>query len=81
MYYNPLFQTRREMLQHTAGGFGTVALSVLLNESLFAAQHSLATKMPHVNPRAKNVIFLFMDGGVSHVDTFDPKPRLSKEHG
>ena len=69
------------MLRQTAGGFGALALSALLSESSFAAQHPLAIRPPHWSPRAKNVIFLFMDGGVSHVDTFDHKPRLAKEHG
>ena len=41
----------------------------------------LASKQPHFPVRAKRIIFLFMHGGVSHVDTFDPKPRLDKDHG
>src|SRR5207237_7695812 len=41
----------------------------------------LVARLPHHAPRAKNVIFLFMDGGPSQVDTFDPKPRLDREHG
>jgi hypothetical protein len=41
----------------------------------------LAPRAPHFTPRAKSVIFLFMDGGVSHIDSFDPKPRVSKESG
>ena len=41
----------------------------------------LAPKSPHFAPKAKSVIFLFMSGGVSHVDTFDPKPKLFADHG
>src|SRR5207302_5226360 len=41
----------------------------------------LAVKSPHFTPRAKRIIFLFMSGGPSHVDTFDPKPRLAKDNG
>ena len=48
----------------------------------FAALHSeYARAQPHFAPRAKSVIFLFMDGGVSHIDSFDPKPRVQKESG
>jgi hypothetical protein len=65
------------------GGFGLVALSNMLNASL--AQAATATggvlTQLHFKPRAKRVIFLFMNGGVSHVDTFDPKPALEKYHG
>ena len=88
-------QTRREMLAHCAGGFGAVAAAVLLAESqargveasstaaqIAAAAHNpLAPRAPHFRARAKSVIFLFMDGGPSQVDTFDPKPRLDREHG
>jgi hypothetical protein len=80
--------TRREMLTQCANGFGAVALAALLNESARAetapsasAADPLAPKTPHFNAKAKSVIFLFMDGGPSQVDTFDPKPRLAKEHG
>jgi hypothetical protein len=81
--------SRREMLQQTAGGFGAVALAALLNESAFGevlqserrTGDPLAARPPHHRPRAKQVIFLYMDGGPSQVDTFDPKPRLDKEHG
>ena len=82
-----LFPTRREMLQKTACGFGNVALTALLGESAaFASQHKKhrsprTVRSPHFEPQAKNVIFLFMDGGVSHLDTFDPKPRLIQDHG
>ena len=67
--------TRREMLARCANGFGGVALaSLLANE---ARANPLAAKKPHFTPKAKSVIFLYMDGGPSQVDTFDPKPRLT----
>jgi hypothetical protein len=68
---NHSFLTRRDLLQKAALGFGGLALS-----SLYGA----STK-PHFPARAKNVIFLFMEGGVSQVDSFDYKPMLVKHHG
>ncbi len=67
--------TRRDMLLRCANGFGAVALSALL------AQEGRAASAPHFPPRARNVIFLYMDGGPSQVDTFDYKPILEKYHG
>ena len=64
------------MLGRCAGGFGAVALAGLLNDRAFGA-----ARPAHFMPRARNVIFLYMDGGPSQVDTFDPKPLLSKENG
>ena len=69
--------TRRQMLGRCAGGFGSVALSALLNDRAFAG----AGHGPHFSPHAKSVIFLYMDGGPSQVDTFDPKPMLTKHNG
>jgi hypothetical protein len=76
------------MLTRCANGFGAAALSALLADRAFGAappsrsdKNPLAPKPPHFKARAKNVIFLFMDGGPSQVDTFDPKPRLDREHG
>ena len=67
--------TRRDMLKSSAMGFGAFALSGLLSgEKAFGA-----TGPYHHAPKAKSVIFLYMDGGVSHVDSFDPKPRLREE--
>ena len=67
------------------GGFGLVALSNMLNIFAGAGRESRApaacSKQLHFKPRAKRVIFLFMNGGVSHVDTFDPKPMLEKYDG
>ncbi|MCB9384575.1 MAG: DUF1501 domain-containing protein [Bryobacterales bacterium] len=79
--------TRRQWLTRTANGFGGIALAALLAEKSRAATASLdrpteplAVRPPHFPAKAKNVIFLFMDGGPSQMDTFDPKPRLEKEH-
>ncbi|HCP83877.1 MAG TPA: DUF1501 domain-containing protein [Planctomycetaceae bacterium] len=67
---------RRSMLRATATGFGHTALLGLLGAESMAASRS-----PLFKARAKNVIFLFMHGGVSHIDSFDPKPELEKRHG
>lgn len=68
--------TRRQMLQRCSSGFGAVALANLLNQSASGATNPL-----HHAAKAKHVIFLFMSGGVSHVDSFDPKPKLKELHG
>jgi len=77
--------SRRAMLGQASTGFGMLALSALLGERSYASRSSAGAPadngLPHFAPRARNVIFLFMDGGVSHVDTFDPKPRLIRENG
>ena len=76
--------SRREMLTRSGVGFGMLGLSSLLAEESQAAQLSrdpMAPKPPHFPARAKNVIFLFMNGGPSHVDTFDPKPELKTQEG
>ena len=75
--------SRRDMLRSTAAGFGNLALLSLLVESGFAKvkPDPLAPKWPHFEPKAKRVIFLFMHGGPSHVDTFDQKPLLTRDHG
>lgn len=74
--------TRRNMLRRCANGFGAVALTALLDDwAPAAAPGADAPGSPHYRARARNIIFLFMDGGPSQVDTFDPKPRLAKEHG
>lgn len=75
-------RTRREMLQWCASGFGAIALNALAQDRSFASTaNPLAPKPTHFPPRAKNVIFLYMDGGPSQVDTFDYKPMLTKFHG
>jgi len=71
--------SRRAMLHRTAAGFGALALHGLLSAT--EAVNPLAAKKPHFPARAKRVIFLFMKGGPSHVDTFDPKPLLDRDHG
>jgi len=71
---------RREALKRLACGFGSLALTGLLGEKALASS-PLAPRPPHFQPRAKRVIFLFMQGGPSQVDTFDYKPRLEREDG
>jgi hypothetical protein len=73
--------TRRDFLRTASCGFGSVALAGLLSEHLAAATNPLAPHSPHFKPRAKHVIFLFMQGGPSQIDLFEHKPRLVKEHG
>jgi hypothetical protein len=68
--------SRREMLARCANGFGALALAALLEDRAFGGPHGT-----HHPARATSVIFLYMDGGPSQVDTFDPKPRLDREHG
>ncbi|HEX4609088.1 MAG TPA: DUF1501 domain-containing protein [Urbifossiella sp.] len=74
---------RRQLLQRAGAGFGSLALTALLADESRAALPAgpLAPRPPHFKPRAKRVIFLFMPGGPSQVDTFDPKPELTKQHG
>ena len=76
----PLF-TRRHALQSLACGFGSLAFAGLAAQRAQAAAHPLAPRQPHHTPRAKSVIFLFMQGGVSHVDSFDHKPLLDEKDG
>ena len=76
--------SRRDLLRQSACGFGNLALLNLLAESRAAETVQagpLASKSPHFPGTAKRVIFLFMHGGVSHVDTFDPKPKLTELNG
>ena len=90
--YTPCGATRREMLWEAGGGFAGTALTYLLAQTGFFADTAqaankaalappLAPKEPHFPATAKSCIFLFMYGGVSQVDTFDPKPELNKRHG
>src|SRR6266849_8815127 len=71
--------SRREMLIQSGKGFGALALAGMLEGA--SSNNPLAPKAPHFPARAKAVIHLFMHGGVSHVDTFDPKPELAKHSG
>lgn len=74
--------TRREMLCRCANGFGGLALATLLaQKQAEAAEDPLKPRAPHYPAKARSVIFLFMDGGPSQMDTFDPKPRLRQDHG
>jgi Protein of unknown function (DUF1501) len=75
--------TRRDVLARAAHGFGALALASLLGKPAVAAArvNPLAAKAPHFPAKAKSVIFLFMVGGPSHIDTFDPKPALKKYEG
>ncbi len=74
--------SRREMLRRCSIGFGSFALTGLLADKAFGALAAANGAVgPHFKPRAKNVIFCYMSGGVSHVDSFDPKPQLAKRHG
>lgn len=84
--------TRREMLFRCASGFGGLALTTLMADRALGALTSteskpagatnpLTARPPHFAAKARNVIFLYMDGGPSQIDTFDPKPRLAREHG
>ena len=72
--------TRRQMLTQSASGFGMLALQTLLAEQAHA-ENPLAPKKPMFPAKAKRVIFIFLHGGPSQVDTFDPKPMLTKYHG
>src|SRR6056297_873210 len=80
-------QTRRRLLETSAVGFGNLALTALINRVAgaenggIANASPLAAKTPHLQPRAKRIVFLFMKGGPSHVDTFDPKPMLDRDDG
>jgi uncharacterized protein (DUF1501 family) len=80
---NPSLLSRREMLRGAGFGFGAWALLDLLarNGHSSAADNPLTAVPPHFPARAKHVIFLFMQGGPSHIDTFDPKPKLKELHG
>src|SRR4029450_10362539 len=82
----PFPLSRRQMLLRSANGFGAAALAALLADEQARADaprpaDPFAPKKPHFAPKAKSVIVLFMDGGPSQVDTFDPKPLLEKYHG
>ena len=71
--------SRRTLLRQSACGFGLLGLRALLAAE--ETRDPLAPKKPHFRARAQRVIFLFMHGGPSHLDTFDPKPRLIRDHG
>ncbi|MFN9543269.1 MAG: DUF1501 domain-containing protein, partial [Alphaproteobacteria bacterium] len=70
--------SRRELLFGGGMGLGTVALSALLAEQ--ASAGPLTPKAPHHPAKSKHCIFLLMEGGPSHIDTYDPKPKLDQLH-
>ena len=72
-------RTRRDFLRQAGAGFGTLALTHLLQMPAAAAAPVLP--LPHRAPKARSVIFLFMEGGPSHIDLFDPKPELNRLAG
>ena len=81
-------RSRRDFLRRAAHGFGGLAFATLLaNDSKIVAgiaddgMSPFLPKNPHFEPKAKSVIFLFMEGGPSHIDLFDPKPELTRMHG
>lgn len=71
-----LASTRRQLFGRSAAGIGSLALASLMKERAFAA-----TGVPHFAPKAKRIIYLFMQGGPSQMDLFDPKPGLAQRHG
>src|SRR6188474_618202 len=77
--------TRRTFLQRSTTGLGALALTSLFKPELFAAGDGLdvpgALKRLHFAPKAKRVIYLFMSGAPSHLDLFDPKPKLTEMTG
>src|SRR5439155_8797972 len=79
--------TRREFLARAGGGLGSLALAALTNRASRGndldspTANPLAAQQPHFAPRAKRVVWLFMDGGPSHIDLFDYKPELAKYAG
>src|SRR5712692_8494445 len=78
--------SRRDFLRLAGGGFGMFALNAILSEQGLAADtelgpNPLAARPPHFPARAKSVIWLFMNGGPSHIDTWDYKPGLEKADG
>ncbi len=76
-----MHRTRREILLNAGRGFGAMALTSLLQGASAEHVNPLAPKPPHQAAYAKSVIYLFMHGGTSHVDTFDPKPELTRRSG
>jgi hypothetical protein len=89
MTNSPRGLSRREVLFRIGGGFGALALTSVFSDAGLltastpagAARNPLAPRAPHFTPRARRLIFLFMNGGPSHVDTFDPKPALARHAG
>lgn len=78
---NPSLLSRRELLSRSACGFGGLALAGVLGQQARAENFDLQPKIPSIAPKARRVIFVFMQGGVSHVDAFDRKERLIRDGG
>src|SRR5947207_7169494 len=80
---NAFPSSRRDFLRNAGGGFGMIALASMLAEQglLAQARNPLAPRAPHHEAKAQRVIFLFMSGGPSHLELFDPKPDLQRLHG
>jgi len=76
-------RNRREFLTDAFCGFGALAFGSMLarEQALAQSPNPLAPKKPHHGAKAKSVIFLFLSGGPSHLETFDPKPLLNELHG
>lgn len=72
---------RRQFLNHSALGFGSLALHAMLQREAIGSPLDAVSGLPHFQPKAKSVIWLFMRGGVSHMESFDPKPALTKYAG
>src|ERR1051326_2144177 len=88
LHFQTQYGSRREFLERAGGGFGLLALFAMMErDRMFGATpvgavaDPLAPKPPHFPAKAKSVIYLFMHGGPSHLDTFDPKPLLEKLDG
>jgi hypothetical protein len=79
MLMKPLQSSRRELIRSAAAS--SLLFPGILQQLLIDGGDSLSERQPHFPARAKRVIFLFMTGGVSHVDSFDPKPALTRDHG
>src|SRR5262245_46040848 len=79
--------SRRQVLKTTGAGFGYLALAGMLGQQAKSAEkrgtalRPLATRPPHVPTRAKRIIFLFMEGALSQIDTFEHKPQLQRDDG
>src|SRR5438477_1412875 len=76
--FSPASLTRREALKRASNGFGLMSLAALMADPSYAEPGSGSIQFP---PKVKNIIFCFMPGGVSHIDTFDPKPKLAELDG
>jgi hypothetical protein len=84
MISHPLQVSRRHLLQTAGTGLGWLALSALLQadqSSPTVGANPLAPRSPHFEPRARHIIHIYLNGGPSQVDTWDPKPELTKWGG